>query len=145
MKEFEKIAVGINGGVSIQDRNKAVEEFQNNPKIKLFVGQIKSAGTGLTLTASSCTVFLEFGMTAPQHLQAEDRVHRIGQKADSVLAQYLILEDSIEQDCMNTLNKRAKHLDAVLDGKYDSQDMFKIEDDMSEDIIKEYKRRKMIK
>lgn len=145
MKEFEKIAVGINGGVSIQDRNKAVEEFQNNPKIKLFVGQIKSAGTGLTLTASSCTVFLEFGMTAPQHLQAEDRVHRIGQKADSVLAQYLILEDSIEQDCMNTLNNRAKHLEAVLDGKYDSQDMFKIEDDMSEDIIKEYKRRKMIK
>ena len=145
MKEFEKIAVGINGGVSIQDRNKAVEEFQNNPKIKLFVGQIKSAGTGLTLTASSCTVFLEFGTTAPQHLQAEDRVHRIGQKADSVLAQYLILEDSIEQDCMNTLNKRAKHLEAVLDGKYDSQDMFKIEDDMSEDIIKEYKRRKMIK
>lgn len=145
MKEFEKIAVGINGSISIQDRNKAVEEFQNNPKIKLFVGQIKSAGTGLTLTASSCTVFLEFGMTAPQHLQAEDRVHRIGQKADSVLAQYLILEDSIEQDCMNTLNKRAKHLDAVLDGKYDSQDMFKIEDDMSEDIIKEYKRRKMIK
>lgn len=145
IKEFEKIAVGINGSVSIQDRNKAVEEFQNNPKIKLFVGQIKSAGTGLTLTASSCTVFLEFGMTAPQHLQAEDRVHRIGQKADSVLAQYLILEDSIEQDCMNTLNKRAKHLEAVLDGKYDSQDMFKIEDDMSEDIIKEYKRRKMIK
>lgn len=145
MKEFEKIAVGINGSVSIQDRNKAVEEFQNNPKIKLFVGQIKSAGTGLTLTASSCTVFLEFGMTAPQHLQAEDRVHRIGQEADSVLAQYLILEDSIDQDCMNTLNKRAKHLDAVLDGKYDSQDMFKIEDDMSEDIIKEYKRRKMIK
>ena len=145
MKEFEKIAVGINGSVSIQDRNKAVEEFQNNPKIKLFVGQIKSAGTGLTLTASSCTVFLEFGMTAPQHLQAEDRVHRIGQEADSVLAQYLILEDSIEQDCMNTLNKRAKHLEAVLDGKYDSQDMFKIEDDMSEDIIKEYKRRKMIK
>ena len=145
MKEFEKIAVGINGSVSIQDRNKAVEEFQNNPKSKLFVGQIKSAGTGLTLTASSCTVFLEFGKTAPQHLQAEDRVHRIGQKADSVLAQYLILEDSIDQDCMNTLNKRAKHLDAVLDGKYDSQDMFKIEDDMSEDIIKEYKRRKMIK
>lgn len=145
MKEFEKIAVGINGGVSIQDRNKAVEEFQNNPKIKLFVGQIKSAGTGLTLTASSCTVFLEFGTTAPQHLQAEDRVHRIGQKADSVLAQYLILEDSIEQDCMNTLNKRAKHLEAVLDGKYDSQDMFKMEEDMSEDIIKEYKRRKMIK
>ena len=145
MKEFEKIAVGINGSVSIQDRNKAVEEFQNNPKIKLFVGQIKSAGTGLTLTASSCTVFLEFGKTSPQHLQAEDRVHRIGQKADSVLAQYLILEDSIDQDCMNTLNKRAKHLDAVLDGKYDSQDMFKIEDDMSEDIIKEYKRRKMIK
>ena len=145
MKEFEKIAVGINGGVSIQDRNKAVEEFQNNSKIKLFVGQIKSAGTGLTLTASSCTVFLEFGMTAPQHLQAEDRVHRIGQKADSVLAQYLILEDSIEQDCMNTLNKRAKHLEAVLDGKYDSQDMFKMEEDMSDDIIKEYKRRKMIK
>lgn len=141
MEEFGKIAVGIVGGDSIEDRQKAVDEFQNNKKIKLFVGNIKSAGTGITLTSAFTTVFLEFGNTAPGHLQAEDRVHRIGQKADSVMAQYLILEDSIEQDSMNTLNKRAKDLEAVIDGTV-SSDMFEVEDDMSLATLKEYKKRK---
>lgn len=141
MEEFGKIAVGIVGGVSLEDRQKAVDEFQNNEKIKLFVGNIKSAGTGITLTSAFTTVFLEFGKSAPEHLQAEDRVHRIGQKADSVMAQYLILEDSIDQDSMNTLNKRAKNLEAVIDGTV-SSDMFEVEDDMSVATLKEYIKRK---
>lgn len=141
MEEFGKIAVGIVGGVSLEDRQKAVDEFQNNEKIKLFVGNIKSAGTGITLTSAFTTVFLEFGNTAPGHLQAEDRVHRIGQKADSVMAQYLILEDSIEQDSMNALNKRAKDLESVIDGTV-SSDMFEVEDDMSLATLKEYEKRK---
>ena len=144
MSEFGNIAVGLVGGVSLEDRQKAVDEFQTNDKIKLFVGNIKSAGTGITLTAAASTVFLEFGSTAPGHLQAEDRVHRIGQTADSVMAQYLILENSIEEDSMTTLNKRAKDLEAVIDGTV-SSDMFEVEDDMSMATLKEYIKRKNLK
>lgn len=144
MSEFGKTAVGLVGGVSLEDRQKAVDEFQTNDKIKLFIGNIKSAGTGITLTAAAATVFLEFGSTAPGHLQAEDRVHRIGQTADSVMAQYLILENSIEEDSMTTLNKRAKDLEAVIDGTV-SSDMFEVEDDMSMATLKEYIKRKNLK
>lgn len=144
MKEFGKVAVGLVGGVSLEDRQRAVDEFQTNPKIKLFIGNIKSAGTGITLTAAAKTTFLEFGPTAPGHLQAEDRVHRIGQTADCVEATYLILENSIEQDSVTTLNKRAHDLEAVIDGTI-SSDMFEVEDDMSIATLKEYKKRKNLK
>lgn len=142
MKEFGKIAVGIVGGDSIENRNEAVEKFQKDSKIKLFIGNIKSAGVGLTLTESASTVFLEFGNTAPGMIQAEDRVHRIGQRADCVMAQYLLLEDSVEEDAMATLNRRAKNLSKVMDG-VDDVEMF-VKDDMNEDILKTYRSRKNI-
>ena len=140
MKEFEKIAVGIVGGDSLEKRNEAVEKFQKDSKIKLFIGNIKSAGVGLTLTESSSTVFLEFGNTAPAMVQAEDRVHRIGQKANSVVAYYLLLENSIEEDAMAIFNKRVRNLSKVIDGK-DDVEMF-VKDDMNEDILLNYKTRK---
>jgi SNF2 family DNA or RNA helicase len=86
------------------------------------------------------TVFLEFGKTAPGMIQAEDRVNRIGQKADSIMAQYLLLENSIEEDAMVTFNRRAKNLSKVIDGD-DSFTMFE-KNDMDEEILSTYKKRK---
>lgn len=140
MQEFEKIAVGVVGGDSVENKDRAEEQFQTNPKIKLFIGNIKSAGVGLTLTESMTTVFLEFGKTAPGMIQAEDRVNRIGQKADSIMAQYLLLENSVEEDAMITFNRRAKYLSSVIDGD-DSFIMFE-KNDMDEEILSTYKKRK---
>jgi SWI/SNF-related matrix-associated actin-dependent regulator 1 of chromatin subfamily A len=142
MDEFRGIAVGIVGDTKAEMRAKAEEEFQNNPKIKLFVGNIESAGVGLTLTASSSVVFLEFGMTAPSMVQAEDRVHRIGQKSDSVLAQYLIFENSIESDVMSVFNDRFANLTEVLDDN--KQTMFEVEEKLNKEILARYKKRKKL-
>lgn len=143
MKEFGYCSVGLTGATPPNQRQAIVDKFQNEDKVFLFIGQIKASGVGLTLTKASATCFVEFGSTAPQHEQAEDRVHRIGQTADSVMAYYLILENSIEQDIMNTLERRNKDLKKVMNNE-DNASLFNA-DDMQEAILAEYKKRKNIK
>ena len=143
-REFKGISVSITGDTPTNKRNAIEKQFQNDNKIKLFIGNIKSAGVGLTLTASKAVAFLEFGTTAPGMSQAEDRVHRISQKADSVLAYYLIMKNSVDEQIMKVLNERNENLKMVMDGK--SEKLFEIEEkEFSELVLEEYKREKGIK
>ena len=138
LENFKDISVGINGETEVKQRQKNIDKFQGDEKIKLFVGQIKACGAGITLTASKATCFIEFGQTVVQHEQAEDRVHRIGQEADSVQAYYLILEDSIDNSIMDILNDHNKGIKQVLNNESDVE-MF---GDMRKEILKKYKERK---
>jgi len=116
MEEFGDIAVKVDGSVSGADRDKAVQQFQNNDKIKLFIGNMKAAGVGLTLTAASAMAFLELPWTPGDLSQAMDRIHRIGQ--EEVCNYYFLLaENTIEEKIANMLDKKTKTLDSVLDGK----------------------------
>ena len=139
-KEFGKECVSITGKTSPKDRQKIVDKFQNDKKIKLFVGQIRAAGVGLTLTSAKAVAFLEFGSTAPSMAQCEDRVHRISQKADSVLAYYLTMENSIDEQIMEVLNKRNNDIKMVIDNQ--SEDLFSEveEKEFSKLILDEYKK-----
>ena len=121
MNAFGDIAVRIDGSVTGADRDKAVQKFQNNEKIRLFVGNIKAAGVGLTLTAASNVAFLEFPWTPGDLSQAEDRCHRIGQK-DSVTVYYLLSQNSIEEKIVAMLDSKRRILDQILDGKETSQE-----------------------
>lgn len=116
-EEFKQWSVKVDGSVTGIKRNDAVEAFQNNPKVKLFVGNIVAAGVGLTLTASSATCFLELEFRPSLHRQAEDRVHRIGQTAEFVNAYYLLAANTIEEDLALLLDKKQAVVTAVLDGK----------------------------
>lgn len=113
MKEFKDIAVKVDGGT--KHRQKAVDAFQNDPSIKLFIGTL-AAIEGLTLTAASSTCFLELWWSPGKHDQGEDRVHRIGQEADSVNAYYLVGVDTIEEDIAELLDEKRGVLASVLDG-----------------------------
>lgn len=97
--------VMVTGEQSMEERDKAVQQFQENDKIRLFIGSIKAAGVGFTLTKASNVLFVELEWRPGDHEQAEDRAHRIGQK-DSVTAWYLIDDDTIDKHIYQVLEQK---------------------------------------
>ena len=114
LKEAFPGAVVITGKTSIQNRQKAVDSFQEDPEVKLFLGNIQAAGVGLTLTASSHVIFCELSWVPGEVSQAEDRCHRLGQ-LQSVLVQHLLLEGSIDVTMAKRLIEKQEIIDKALD------------------------------
>ncbi len=139
MKKFEKIAVKIDGSVSSKNRQKAVDEFQNNPDIKLFVGNMPSASEGITLTTASNLTVIELPWTPGILEQSEDRIHRIGQ-GNACNIYYLLAQNTIEEDIAKALDGKTKNIAAILDGEI-------IEDDdkgLLTDMIEKYENKNII-
>jgi len=114
MEEFKEIAVKVDGSVSLLNRQKAVDGFQTNDKIRLFVGN-EAAEEGLTLTAASNLVHLELPWSPKTIDQRNDRCHRMTQK-NSVMIYYLLAANTIEEKIAKLLDSKRKVVDAILDG-----------------------------
>lgn len=108
-------SVKVYGGMTDRERQDSVDAFQRGTA-KVFVGTIKGAGTGLTLTAAPHVVFAEQDWTPGAMSQAEDRAHRIGQELP-VLVQHLVLSGSI--DC--EMARRLVEKDEVLHDSLDAE------------------------
>ena len=106
--------VTLTGSDSLNARQAAVDSFQDDDETKVFIGNIRAAGVGITLTASSHVVFAELDWVPANLSQAEDRAHRIGQ-TDSVLVQHLVLEGSLDQQIASQLVTKQAVIDAALD------------------------------
>jgi SNF2 family DNA or RNA helicase len=76
------------------DRPRLIREFQAGER-RVFAGTIKAGGEGITLTAASTVIFLDLAWSPSKNRQAEDRLHRIGQK-DAVQVIRLIANDTID-------------------------------------------------
>jgi SWI/SNF-related matrix-associated actin-dependent regulator of chromatin subfamily A-like protein 1 len=105
----------IRGGVSLADRDQAVEDFQNDPMVRAIVLNIASAGFGLTLTAASACAFAQLPWTAAEVIQCADRVHRLGQ-TDNVTVYNLTAENSVEEEIGDLIMAKAAVANAVIDG-----------------------------
>jgi len=114
--KFKNIAVKIDGSVAAEKRQGIVEEFQNNNKIKLFFGNMKAAGVGITLTAASNVVIAEYPDKPGELTQAIDRINRIGQKSENINVWFFEAVNTIEADLIDSLNHEQKIVKNVLDG-----------------------------
>lgn len=88
--------VKIDGSTTGDAREQAVKDFQTDPDVRVFLGNIKAAGTGLTLTASFRIDMLEWSWSPADNAQALMRVHRIGQTKE-VHARFISLAESIDE------------------------------------------------
>lgn len=106
--------VKIMGEDSSEDRQAAADAFQNDPKCRVIVGGLGPMGVGWTLTKARWVVFCEESWTPALISQAEDRCHRIGQK-DSVLAQHLVLEASLDAYMLKNVINKQNIIDQAID------------------------------
>jgi len=131
---YKDISVMVDGSVVKHKRKLAIMQFQKNKKVRLFIGNIIAAGVGIDLWASSTCVFAELDWVPGNMTQAEDRLHRIGQK-DSVTIYYQIAKNTIEEKLCKILQQKQEILNATLDGGKIKND-FDVFDRLQKSLLK---------
>jgi SWI/SNF-related matrix-associated actin-dependent regulator 1 of chromatin subfamily A len=114
---FGDKAVIITGKTPVEDRKEIVNQFKSNKKVQIFLGGYKSAGVGITLTEASNFIGMDYPWNPADLQQSIDRLHRPGQKANSVNIYQLSSIDTIDEDMKDTLDYKQGIFDQVIDGK----------------------------
>ncbi len=102
----------ICGGV--QDRDVQIEQFQRNSGVKVFVGQIATAGLGITLTAASTMVFYSLDYSMSNFEQTKARIHRVGQKHNCTYL-YLTAKGTVDEKVLKALRSKADLAKTLVD------------------------------
>ena len=127
---FKKESVYLDGSCTKQQRQYSVDQFQENEKIKVFVGNLKAAGVGLTLTSAEVVIMNDLSFVPAEHSQAEDRAYRYGQK-NNVLVYYPLFDNTIEGIIYDILNNKKQVIRTVMgDGEIEQTN-----GDMVEEIL----------
>jgi SWI/SNF-related matrix-associated actin-dependent regulator 1 of chromatin subfamily A len=134
MKYFGKLAVGHNGKMNSTQKQNSVDQFQNNDKIKVFVGNLISAGTAITLTEAEVVIMNDLDFVPANHAQAEDRAHRIGSKSTTNVY-YPIVVGTIDEMMFKILEKKRKIIDTVIGDEHVSMN---IEEDLFGEFMSGY-------
>lgn len=117
-EHFGKMSVYLDGSTTKPARQKAVDDFQDNDKVKVFCGNIKAAGVGITLTSAEVVIFNDLSFVPSDHSQAEDRAYRYGQK-NSVLVYYPLFENTIEGVIYDILIRKKGIFETVMGDNLD--------------------------
>ncbi len=135
VEHFGKAAVRLDGQMSKIQRQDSVDRFQEDEKVKVFVGNIKAAGVGITLTSGEAVIMNDLSFLPSDHSQAEDRAYRYGQK-NNVLVYYPIFENTIEGIIYDILNTKKRIIGTVMG------DIQQDETNVVEEILKSISQRR---
>jgi len=130
---FGKQCVIHYGEMSDKEKQTSVDLFQQNPDKKVFIGNIKSAGVGITLTEGTIVIFNSFDWVPGNNEQAEDRSYRIGQ-TNHVNVYYQLFNDTIAIKMWDILANK-KEVIAQIMGEREENNVD--EDEMTELIMDE--------
>lgn len=112
-KHFGNKCVVYNGKMLPKQKDKAQDEFMNNPKVKVFVGQIEACGVGLSLPVSKIMIFNSYSWSEASNRQAEDRIYRLTQTQD-VECIYMLFNDSVSQDMFDKVLYKGYIMDTLV-------------------------------
>ena len=96
-----------------RDREARVEQFQNDPNVRLFLISLKAGGLGLNLHAAEYVYLLDPWWNPAVEAQAIDRAHRIGQTRH-VFAYRLIARDTVEEKVLELQQTKRDLADAII-------------------------------
>ena len=107
-------AVAIYGEIKKEDRGSIVQRFQTDPDTTVFIGQIDTAGTGITLTAADTCVFYSVNFNYATYSQSLSRIHRIGQRNRCTYI-HLVVEKTVDDTILHALAKKEDLAKTVVD------------------------------
>jgi len=108
--------VKVIGGQSDKERQDAIDSFQNNKKNRVIICGLRAGNLGINLTSSAYVIFAELDWSPSIHRQAEDRLHRIGQK-QQVFAHYLEGTGTFDEILSKVLLSKTLEISSVLGDK----------------------------
>jgi len=121
-EKYKKESVILNGSMKKEDRQESVDRFQNDDKIRVFIGNVKAAGVGITLTAAEVVIFNDLSFVPSDMSQCEDRAFRIGQDK-KVSCLYPIYDNTIERTIYELVNKKKSVIDTVMGDNINEEDI----------------------
>lgn len=104
----------ISGDVPADQRDSAVEAFQHDSRCMIFIGQIATAGMGITLTAASEMVFYSLDYSMSNYEQTRARIHRVGQK-NACTYIHLIARGTVDEKVLKALRNKASLAKMLVD------------------------------
>lgn len=110
---FGNKAVCVRGGMGDTKKQQSVDRFQNDDSCMVFVGQIKAAGVGLTLTKAEIVIMNSLDWVPGNHEQAEDRCYRIGQ-TKTVNIYYMLIDGTIDTMVWHVLKHKKKIINTII-------------------------------
>ncbi len=116
LSEFSPVS--IIGGQSDKVRQEQIDMFQNGQS-KLMIAGLRAGNVGINLTRAKYVIFAELDWSPAIHQQAEDRLHRIGQK-NTVFAYYLIGKGTLDDHVANVLVDKSFEIDSIIDNTKES-------------------------
>ena len=117
-KYYGKKCVVYDGKMTPKQKDKAVDTFMNDKKVKVFIGQEVAMSVGLTLTSSHIMVFNSYSWSENDNRQTQDRIYRITQTEDAVCI-YQLFTDSISQDMFEKVMRKGLIMDETIKSEND--------------------------
>ena len=105
LKELDVKFEYFDGSTSAQDREKAIQNFQNQEECRVFLISLKAGGVGLNLTAADYVYIVDPWWNPAVEQQAIDRTHRIGQ-TKNIFAYRMICKDTIEDKILQLQERK---------------------------------------
>jgi len=102
------------GDTDGEERQNIVDRFQEDEELRFFIGQPRTGGYGLTLTAASTVIYYSNSYDLEVRLQSEDRAHRIGQ-SNAVTYIDLIAQKTVDEKIVGALRKKINIATQVLE------------------------------